>query len=211
MINTFQKKYHEIMDEKREEFLEAFEVVADPITKTCKIDRIKEIVGDLGLILAMDLDDAERFFDYHCQFIPVEINKDQVTFDNFLKLLKIHLKIFLNYEVRFSKEVVEKIENEIKGIFELFSMTYETPRTVIPIDNFEQLSQFFKKRTENQSYIKKTKALGKDFHYLLSEAQKQPKDPFVKYMLFLLKNQCGLTKFDFILILRKFEVVHLPK
>lgn len=50
-------------------------MVADPLSKTVQIDKLKNIVPELSIILAMDLKDGERFFDKDNCEIPYEIDK----------------------------------------------------------------------------------------------------------------------------------------
>ena len=96
-------------------------------------------------------------------------------------------------------------------------MTYDIgDKIFVPIDQYTDLCEFFQKKTKGQQYIRRSRALIPDFHELLHKILEENKeeedtdDPFPKFLIFLKDNQKGLTRFDFLQILRKTGTVTLP-
>lgn len=51
-------------------------MIAQEFGKTVKISKIQEIIGDICIILALDLNEGEEFFSETCPLIPYEFNKE---------------------------------------------------------------------------------------------------------------------------------------
>jgi hypothetical protein len=51
-------------------------MIALEFGKTVKISKIQEIIADISIILALDLNEAEKFFTETCPLIPYEFNKE---------------------------------------------------------------------------------------------------------------------------------------
>jgi hypothetical protein len=74
--NLFSKNFHELINEREPELREAFDMIAQEFGKTVKISKIQEIIGDICIILALDLNEGEEFFSETCPLIPYEFNKE---------------------------------------------------------------------------------------------------------------------------------------
>ena len=210
--------FHELIDERNSELREAFDMIADENTKTIKIEDTLDIIGDICMILALDLKNPEKFFNKEGELIPIDINKEKLNFDDFLKLLEIYLKETYCFGEKISQEFISKVEYEIKKIFDTYFITFElNNQIIIPLEQFDEFRQFFIEKSRNQPYIKNSRPLAQDFEAIMLYSINLHKtegvddtDSFRKFMIYLKINQRGITKYDFIYMLKKLNVLTIP-
>lgn len=205
------KSSQDLLAMHEEDLFDIFRLVSDPALHTASAAQLQGLLDQVSVHTYVDFERASKYFQPNSPFVPRTFQMQysfiisQLSFDDFIAILKIYLDDNFDFEDKMSYKTAENIVLETSAIYKDFKN-----QGFVDLDEFEQLCRYFMKKAGDRKFVRYTKQTNFDFYYFLEQALQFQSSQFSSYMLFLKKNQKMVTVEDFIKILSRFDIITFP-
>lgn len=182
-------------------------IIKDHTTGTAFCEDVIEVLPQISIALGHDFETANVYFKLDNDYVPLEVNMRQLSFQEFKYLLQLFLIDEGKFHNQFSLRWIKKSKKQILSFF----LEFTSQKKQIPLNLLEDLFVYIITKTAKRDFIRNaSKRRNFSFYRLLEQSLEEGSKCFKNYMLFLKKNQKFLTFSDFIRIGTQFRIFNFP-